>query len=157
MRWTRHWWIINQKIYSYLQFIFSVSSKACRRDVLFSITMTLLPKLLHKCVRAEKLIFSGKVIGPTFVVLHSDGNFIWTSLTLFNSHCVFVQVATFPTWSGNLKIIKINYLDTAHSYFNHFQRNPKETLTFILKKFLPHSTNTMKCKTWCSKTSVLNN
>ena len=54
----------------------SVSFKACIRDVWFSMTMTLLPKLLHKRVRAEKLIFSGKVIGPTFVALHSDGKLI---------------------------------------------------------------------------------
>ena len=80
-------------------------------------TKMLLPKLLHNCVRAELVNLSGKVIGPALVALHSNGNCISVSLKLLNSHCVSVQVAMFPMWSGNLKIVKISKIQY-QSYFN---------------------------------------
>ena len=64
----------------------------------------ILPNCLHKCVRAEKLNFLGKVIGPAFEALHNEGNFISIFLTFFNSHCVSVQVVMFPILSDDLEM-----------------------------------------------------
>ena len=138
----------------------SVSFKACIRDVKFSMTMTLLPKLLHKRVRAGKLIFSVKVIGPTFVALHSNGKSIWISLTWFNSHCVSVQVATFPMWSGNLKISEIqdqNYFISIFTFRPAMNSKLFPSKPFSLHKYKNYRTLCLKniCN-WLSIGNILN-